>query len=376
MSMYALANSVEIQQATAMASTNVRCMNAADKQVSYANNSSLQKIVLLKTRPFLEDSIKEMLSKVSPATCIRVADLGCASGPNTFFPTYEIINTITRICQQARWEPPELQVFLNDLPDNDFNTVFRSVPAFKGDSKESCFITGVAGSFYERLFPSKSIHFVHSSCCLHWLSKVPKEVENNNENVYISKLSPPNVSKAYSEQFRNDFSNFLRLRSEEMVSGGRMLLTMIGRSIADPTSKDNCCIWELLTKSLIDLVAKGLVHKSDVDSFCIPLYYPCKEEVKETIEMEGSFVLNEIDSFEVNWDFEDNDCNKYVIFEKSRSGQNVANCIRAIMEPMLASHFGETIIDDLFTRYAQHVGEHLLHEKTKYVNIILVMTMT
>ncbi|GMI79506.1 hypothetical protein like AT5G66430 [Hibiscus trionum] len=354
-----------------MASTHVRCMNAANKQVSYANNSSLQKIVLLKTRPLLEDTIKQMLSKVLPATCIKVADLGCASGPNTFFPTYEIMNTITRICQQAHCESPELQVFLNDLPDNDFNTVFRSVPAFK----ESCFITGVAGSFYDRLFPSKSIHFVHSSCCLHWLSKVPKEVENNNENVYISSLSPPNVSEAYSEQFRKDFSKFLRLRSEEMISGGRMMLTMIGRRSTDPTSKDNCCIWELLTKSLIDLVAKGLVRKSDVDSFCIPLYYPCEDEVRKIIQKEGSFVLNEIDKFEVNWDFEDNDYNKNFVFEKNKSGQNVANCIRAITEPMLVNHFGETIIDNLFTRYAQHVSEHLLCEKTKYVNIILVMTM-
>ncbi|XP_039051921.1 benzoate carboxyl methyltransferase-like [Hibiscus syriacus] len=345
-------------------------MNAADKRVSYANSSSLQKKVLLKTRPFLEDTMKEMLSKVLPATCcIKVADLGCASGPNTFFPTYEIMNTITRICQQAHWESPELQVFLNDLPHNDFNTVFRSVPAFDG----RCFIAGVAGSVHERLFPSNSIHFIHSSYCLHWLSKVPKGVvENNNENVYISKLSPPNVSDAYSKQFGNDFSKFLRFRSEEMMGGGRMVLTLIGRSITDPTCKDNCCIWELLTKSLLDLVEKGLIHKSDVDSFYIPLYYPCEEEVREIVEKEGSFVLDKIKKFEVNWDFEDDDCNGNFI---RKSGQNVADSIRAITEAMLVIHFGEAIIDNLFIRYAQHVSEHLLREKTKYVNIVLIMTM-
>ncbi|KAK8515621.1 hypothetical protein V6N13_139408 [Hibiscus sabdariffa] len=335
-----------------MASANVHCTNSTDKQISYANNSSLQKNVQSKTRSFLEDVIKDMLSKILPVTCIKVADLGCASGPNAFLPTYEIMNIIT-----------------------------RSVPAFhamlledKGDPRGPCFITGVAGSFYQRLFPSKSIHFVHSSYCLHWLSKVPKGVENNKRNIYISKLTPPNVSKAYLEQFQNDFSNFLRFRSEEMINGGRMLLTLVGRSIIDPTSKDCCSLWDLLTKSLLDLVDKGLVDESDVDSFNMPYYFPCKEEVREIIGKEGSFVLDKIGTFEMNWDFEDDDCNKHFVFEKSKSGQNVADCVRAVLESKLADHFGGIIIDELFTRYAQHVGEHLSHEKTKHVNIVLVMS--
>ncbi|KAH1033581.1 hypothetical protein J1N35_045755 [Gossypium stocksii] len=105
-------------------SANVHCTNATDKQISYANNSSLQKKVLLKTRPFLEDTIKDMLSKMAPVPCIKVADLGCASGPNTFFPACGIVDIVTRICREAHCESPELQVFLNDLPQNNFNTVF------------------------------------------------------------------------------------------------------------------------------------------------------------------------------------------------------------------------------------------------------------
>ncbi|KAK8515622.1 hypothetical protein V6N12_075653 [Hibiscus sabdariffa] len=335
-----------------MASANVHCTNASDKQISYANNSSLQKKALLKTRPFLEDAIKNMLTKILPVTCIKVADLGCASGPNAFLPTYEIMNTIT-----------------------------RSVPAFharllqdKGDPRGACFIAGVAGSFHQRLFPSKSIHFVHSSYCLQWLSKVPKGVENNKGNIYISKSSPPNVCKAYLEQFQKDFSIFLRSRSEEMINGGRMLLTLVGRSIIDPTSKDCCSLWDLLAKSLLDLVDKGLVDESDVDSFNTAYYYPCKEEVREIIKKEGSFDIDKIETFEMNWDFEDDECNKHFVFEKSKSGQNVADCIRAITEPMLADHFGDIIIDELFTRYAQHVGEHLSREKTKHVSIVLVIS--
>ncbi|MBA0574511.1 hypothetical protein Golob_001706, partial [Gossypium lobatum] len=111
-----------------------------------------------------------------PVPCIKVADLGCASGPNTFFPACGIVDIVTRICQEAHCESPELQVLLNDLPKNDFNTVFKSVPSFNG---RPCFIAGVAGSLYQRLFPTNSIHFVHSSYWLHWLSKVGKYIHIN-----------------------------------------------------------------------------------------------------------------------------------------------------------------------------------------------------
>ncbi|KAE8677201.1 hypothetical protein F3Y22_tig00111542pilonHSYRG00133 [Hibiscus syriacus] len=139
-----------------------------------------------------------------------------------------------------------------------------------------------------------------------------------------------------------------------MISGGRMMLTFIGRSITDPTSKDCCYLWELLAKSLLDLVAKGLVHESDVDSFNTPYYYPC----------------HKIEKLKVNRDFDDSEYKENFGFEKGESG----DCIRAITESMLADHFGDTIIDELFTKYAQRVGDHLSHEKIKHASVVLSTT--
>ncbi|XP_022764608.1 benzoate carboxyl methyltransferase-like [Durio zibethinus] len=364
----------------AMANT-VLCMNGGDQETIYANNSLLQKTILLKTRPIIEDTIKDMFNKALP-TCSKIADLGCASGPNTFFLISQVINTVQSICcQQGLKKSPEFQVFLNDLPGNDFNTIFRSVTGFYSRLNEEnrdmhlglCFIAGVLGSFYGRLFPEKSMHFINSSYSVHWLSEIPVGLENNKGNIYMAKSSPPDVLKAYSEQFQKDFSNFLRLRSEEIISGGRMLLTLVGRTVADPISKDCCYLWELLAKSLSDLVAEGQIEESDLNSFNMPYYNPYKEEVWDIIQKEGSFDLDKLEIFKVNWDHEDDDSNKNFVFNKYRSGQNVANCIRAITEPMLTNHFGETVIDNLFTKYAEHVAEHLSKEKTKYVNVVISM---
>ncbi|KHN00521.1 Salicylate O-methyltransferase [Glycine soja] len=81
------------------------------------------------------------------------------------------------------------------------------------------------------------MHFVHFSSSLHWLSKVPEGIDNNKGNIYIGSTSPSNVPRAYYEQFQKDFSVFLKCRAEEIVEGGRMVLTVMGRRSGDPSSK-------------------------------------------------------------------------------------------------------------------------------------------
>ncbi|KAJ4717090.1 Carboxyl methyltransferase [Melia azedarach] len=356
-------------------------MNAGDGETSYANNSLLQRVVISKARPIMEETIENMFSTTVFPGCFNVADLGCSSGPNTALVISEILDTVHEICKQVNHKLPEFQMFLNDLPGNDFNTLFRSLPAFyqqrkiKGNSSESCFIAGVPGSFYGRLFPSRSIHFMHSSYSLHWLSKVPEYLDRNNKrNIYISKSSPSFVYEAYLEQFQRDFSLFLSLRSEELVCGGRIMLTFIGRSIPDPSSKDCCYLCELLTKSLLELVDEGLIEDAQVDSFNLPCYTPYEDEVRQIVLKQGSFHLDKLEIFEVNWDPSDDGSNKMFVFNKYSSGQNVANCIRAAAESMLGNHFGHSIIDPLFAKYAIHVAEHLAVEKTKHINIVISMT--
>ncbi|KAF5464272.1 hypothetical protein F2P56_014361 [Juglans regia] len=230
------------------------------------------------------------------------------------------------------------------------NTIFKSLPAFynklkkeKGDKLAGrSFISGQPGSFYGRLFPSKSLHFVHASNSVHWLSQVPKGISNNKGNIFMAKSSPPSVLRAYTEQFHRDFSNFLSLRGEEIMPGGRMLLAITGRSVQDPTCNDCCKHWELLGKSLMDLAAEGIVEEKDVDSFNLPIYRPYGGEVSEIIQEEGSFGIEGLETFELNWDPNDNIENREFVFNKNSSGRSVADWTRA--EPILASHFGGAII--------------------------------
>lgn len=126
----------------------------------------------------MHTALLDFCTKTLPAT-ITIADLGCSSGPNTLLAISESISIIHNTCRQLGRSPPQFCVFLNDLPSNDFNTVFNSLPKFQKRMREEngqdfgpCYITGVPGSFYGRLFPAKSLHFVQSSSSLHWLSQV------------------------------------------------------------------------------------------------------------------------------------------------------------------------------------------------------------
>ncbi|XP_057753031.1 S-adenosyl-L-methionine:benzoic acid/salicylic acid carboxyl methyltransferase 3-like [Arachis stenosperma] len=367
-------------------------MNGGIGEASYANNSLVQQKVISLTRPIREEAITSLYYKKIPRT-VSIADLGCSSGPNTFFVVTEIIKAIENLCRELNQNSPEYNVFMNDLPGNDFNNIFRSLDSFKQNlmisnnnnnkfEKNSCgpcFLFGAPGSFYGRLFANTSIHFVHASYSLQWLSKVPEGIENNKGNIYMSSTSPLNVLNAYYEQFRRDFSFFLKCRGEEVVEGGVMVLTFLGRRSDDPSSKECCYIWELMAAALNQMVLEGIIKEEQMDAFNIPQYTPSPSEVKLEVQSEGSFTINRLEVSEVNWnayennwsamDFESEECESL-----SDGGYNVSQCMRAVAEPLLVSHFGEDIIENVFSRYQNLLTDRMSKEKTKFFNVTVSLT--
>jgi jasmonate O-methyltransferase len=113
---------------------------------------------------------------------------------------------------------------------------------------------------------------------------------------------------------------------------------------------------------------QGLIPEEKVDTFNAPYYAPCAEEVKLEIQKEGSFIMDRLEAFEIDWDGGVDACNS---IETLSSGQRVAKTIRAVVESMLESHFGREIMDDLFRRYAKMVDNHLSKTRTKYINLVV-----
>ncbi|XP_050208531.1 S-adenosyl-L-methionine:benzoic acid/salicylic acid carboxyl methyltransferase 3-like isoform X2 [Mercurialis annua] len=350
-------------------------MNGGNGETSYAQNSVFQQKVISRSKLIIKEAMTNLYNRKFHEKLV-IADFGCSSGPNTLFAVSEIIKIVENICKKMEHESPEYHVFLNDLSSNDFNFIFKSLlPAFEIEMKKHvkgpCFVSGTPGSFYGRLFPSNTLHFAYSSSGIHWLSQVPKAPESNKGNIYMSSSSPPSVLKAYCAQFGKDFSTFLKCRSDEIVGGGRMVLTFMGRRTKDPTSKECCYFWELLAMALNQLVQKGMIDEEKFDSFNIPIYTPSPLEVKYEIEKEGSFSVDTLEIYEQNW----NECHIDSGVVKNE-GYGVAKLIRAAMEPLIINHFGfaNDIIDEIFDRYSKILNYCMAREKIECVYFILSIT--
>lgn len=80
--------------------------------------------------------------------------------------------------------------------------------------------------------------------------------EVNKGNIYLTSRSPPSVISAYWNQYKRDFTKFLQCRAEELVAGGVMVLTILGRKNEDHSGKESGYIWELLSNALNHLVSQ------------------------------------------------------------------------------------------------------------------------
>lgn len=133
----------------------------------------------------LIEAVEDLYIETTPKS-IGIADLGCSSGPNTLSIIKDIFQTIESTSHKITHHSTEFRVYFNDLPTNDFNSIFKALPEFQKllnqDRKNefpSIFMGGYPGSFYGRLFPNCYLHFVHSSHCLHWLSRVINNIHSS-----------------------------------------------------------------------------------------------------------------------------------------------------------------------------------------------------
>ncbi|GJM85233.1 hypothetical protein PR202_ga01666 [Eleusine coracana subsp. coracana] len=144
--------------------------------------------VLQRLVPLVEAAVADVCRNgTSVPRSVGIADLGCSSGPNALFFVSAVVDAVRRRCKTST----ELRVFLNDLPSDDFNAVFRQIPAF-----------------LQRL---------------HWLSQVPRELSTgeleNRGNICAGRTSSPAVIDAYARQFSRDLTLFLASRAAGLHQG-------------------------------------------------------------------------------------------------------------------------------------------------------------
>ncbi|XP_026430334.1 probable S-adenosylmethionine-dependent methyltransferase At5g38780 [Papaver somniferum] len=335
-------------------------MNGGDGLYSYTKNCDIQKFVLDACQVMIEEGIDHKLDiHASAPKAFLVADLGCSVGPNTFTASQNIIQAVNlkyscKSFTNGESTPHEYHVFFNDHATNDFNTLFTSLPP-----ERQYLAAGVPGSFYTRLFPRDSVHVIHSSYALHWLSEVPSEVININSTAYNKgrihyRDSGMEVVKAYSAQYAKDMEIFLEARAEEIVGGG--LLMLVFPAIPNGTSPSLCTIgilFDLLGSCLMDMAKLSKVSEAKIDSFNLPMHTAFPEEAEKLFTRNESFSMERMEEIP--------------FLNPAKNGTVTSSYyydhVRAVTEGVIESHFGSEIKDELF--------EHHYLNKLEEVNHIL-----
>ncbi|KAJ1411242.1 SAM dependent carboxyl methyltransferase [Sesbania bispinosa] len=205
--------------------------------------------------------------------------------------------------------------------------------------------------------------------------QAPEELTNdakplNKGNIFLTSTSPPMVYKAYFEQFQRDFKLFLKSRSEELTPGGNMVLTFIGRE----KPHEICSPWVEIGMVLKDMVLEGLVEEAKLDYFNMPIYEPTIEEVRQIIEVEGSFTLQTLKTFQIGFDVDIHDDVDNSFLNRKGRGEFIAKAHRAGLESLLSTEFGKDMMDELFSRFSKKVSQLMELETLEYTTIVISLT--
>ncbi|XP_059650657.1 loganic acid O-methyltransferase-like [Cornus florida] len=345
-------------------------MNGGDGTYSYAKNSIYQRAVSNVAKDMVDEAIAEKLdvkSLTSNSNTLRIADLGCSVGPNTFITMQSVLEAVEKkyLSHGLASKVPEFQVFFNDHGTNDFNTLFASLP-----HDRKYFAAGVPGSFYGRLFPEFFLHFVHSSFALQWLSKLPEELLDKNSQAWNNKRihytsASEKVVNAYATQFTKDMKMFLNARAKEIVAGGMMVLLVPGcPDDIHHSQLSTALLFDFLGSKLMDMVNEGLVSEAQVDSFNLPVYFPSPMEMARLVEENGCFDIEIMELLD------------------PRSNMNYAIDVHALimhlragLEGIFTKHFGSEIVGEMFERTSQESAELscLLDKSNKRNKLFVVL---
>ncbi|KAK3128919.1 hypothetical protein QOZ80_6BG0468250 [Eleusine coracana subsp. coracana] len=329
-------------------------MNQGEGETSYARNSTFQNAVQNRMMPVIDEAVTDLLNSTKSLSRVAIADLGCSSGPNALALVSGAVNAIFQHCAHHEQVPPELCVFLNDLPDNDFNNVAKSLVEFQESEQRIGHVTVgiVPGSFYKRLFTRSSLNLIFSSNSIHWLSEAPEDLRIHGIPMYdgdndLRQARRPLVLEAYARQFKKNFKLFLNLRAQELVARGQMVISVPGTCAGDDTCQSNLQweAWDGVASILNDMATSGVIDREKLDSFYLPMHAPSARELREIIEEEGSFKINKMLVQGRNME------------KSSINPKTMALMTRAVFEPMIVQHFGKSdqIMEELVRTMELHL---------------------
>ncbi|PRQ37291.1 putative loganate O-methyltransferase [Rosa chinensis] len=176
--------------------------------------------------------------------------------------------------------------------------------------------------------------------------------------------STDEVVRAYKAQYSENMNSFLHARAEELVYGGLLVLIIPGYPQGTPLSPTVAYLTlQVIEACLIDMVGKGVISEEKLDSFNIPMYSICPQELEAVVEQNGSFSIETLETI------------PHVLADDAvLNAKQLAAHGRAVLEGLIKQQFGKEITDELFDLYGKKMEKELsIFKQRKRTNFLVVL---
>jgi hypothetical protein len=223
-------------------------------------------------RRVIESGDKLMLSAIASlelpaaAETLTLADYGAATGATS---VHAMATAVSAIRKQDAERP--ILVIHNDVITNDFTQLFRNVAgdgSYLRIAGGPVYATAAAGSFFEQVVPTGSVHLGSCSNASHWLREQPQVAIE--DGMYYSDATGEARSEL-AAQAAADWDAFLGARAAELAGGGLFVVQGIGTTDDGrhaSASKLLRVMWEVAD----GLAEEGKLDRSALDEYVLPVY--------------------------------------------------------------------------------------------------------
>jgi SAM-dependent methyltransferase len=190
-----------------------------------------------------------------------------------------------RVAQRVRGRSGPVRVLLEDLPDNDFETLARNGRAAFAEVGD---VEVVRHGFYEPVSEPNSVSLGFSATAMHWLRAAPPHVPNHTHG---NANNEPEVRAAFAERAVADFSALMALRADELAPGGALVLVNLARD-----DQDHYLGWngrdlnmhDELHRLWLELLREGRIDREAYRRANFQNFYKSEAEFARVFEDEGS----------------------------------------------------------------------------------------
>ncbi len=307
----------------------------------YNANSAPQWQAIEAVFPWLEEAAANLpLDGGGPIT---LADFGCSEGRNSVAVMAHLLKTLL-----PRTDRPVRTVH-SDLPTNDFSKLFLSLRP-QGTSvfgSERVFSAAVGGSMFDQLLPPESVHLATTFNAIGFLSEKPVDtltgyiLPNGPSALGANGFVSDEDRRVFAELAKKDIARFLKVRAQELVPGGKLLLQVFGTK---KTTRTCDGIYDVLNDAVLDFVGTGEISRLTYDRYYQPVYMRSLEELTAPLQdaslgVAELYALDRTKAYEIEVPFNrqyrsDGDLDRYA--------RDYVNFFRAFSETVLRNALPES----------------------------------